>query len=152
MSREPLPTYFFALVVVRLGHRFLLVHERKHGQRYYLPAGRVDPGERLADAARRETLEETGVPIELSGILRIEHSPMADGTIRCRVIFLGHPRDDTPPKSEPDEDTLGARWVALDELDQYPLRGQEVRELFEYVARGGAVYPLSLLQPEGAPW
>ena len=73
----------------------------------------------------------------------VAHAPV----LPCDVA-----RDDTPPKSEPDEDTLGARWVALDELDQYPLRGQEVRELFEYVARGGAVYPLSLLQAEGAPW
>lgn len=152
MSRLPLPTYFFALVVVRLGHRFLLVHERKHGQLYYLPAGRVEPGEDLYAAARRETLEETGVPIDITGILRIEHSPMADGVVRCRVFFLGHPRDDTPPKSVPDEDTLGAAWVSLEELHRYPLRGAEVRDLFEYVARGGAVYPVGLLQPEGMPW
>jgi phosphatase NudJ len=152
MSRLPLPTYFFALVVVRLGHRFLLVHERKHAQLYYLPAGRVEPGERLVDAARRETLEETGVPIELTGILRIEHSAIPEGAVRCRVFFLGHPCDDTPPKSQPDEDTLGACWVALDELDRYPLRGPEVRDIFEYVASGGTVYPLDLLQPEGAPW
>lgn len=70
-------------------------------------------------------------------ILRIEHTPMPDGVVRCRVFFLGHPRDDTPPKSVPDEDTLGAHWVALDELDRYPLRGQEVRDIFEYVAQGG---------------
>lgn len=152
MSRLPLPTYFFALVVVRLGPRFLLVHERKHEQLFYLPAGRVEPGERLVDAACRETLEETGVPIDIAGILRIEHSPMPDGGVRCRVFFLGHPRDDTPPKSAPDADTLGAVWVTLDELARYPLRGSEVREVFEYVARGGAVYPVGLLQPEGAPW
>lgn len=152
MPRHPLPTYFFALVVVRLGHRFLLVHESKHGQLFYLPAGRVEPGERLVDAARRETLEETGVSIDISGILRIEHTPMPDGVVRCRVFFLGHPRDDTPPKSAPDGDTLGAQWVTLDELHRYPLRGQEVRDIFEYVAQGGAVYPVSLLQPEGAPW
>lgn len=152
MSRLPLPTYFFALVVVRLGHRFLLVHERKHGQLFYLPAGRVEPGERLVDAACRETMEETGVPVDIAGILRIEHTPMPDGAVRCRVFFLGHPRDDTPPKSVPDEDTLGAAWVTLEELDRYKLRGPEVRDLFEYVARGGAVYPVSLIQPEGEPW
>jgi len=41
MPREPIQTWYFALVVVRLQHRFLLVHERKHGQKWYLPAGRV---------------------------------------------------------------------------------------------------------------
>ena len=32
MPRNPIPTWFFALVVVRKGERFLLVHEAKHGQ------------------------------------------------------------------------------------------------------------------------
>jgi phosphatase NudJ len=34
MSREAIPTWCFALAIVRLGRRFLLVHERKHGQRW----------------------------------------------------------------------------------------------------------------------
>ncbi|MFL5322558.1 MAG: NUDIX hydrolase, partial [Myxococcaceae bacterium] len=53
MSRDPIPTWYFSLVVVRLGRRFLLVREAKHGQTWYLPGGRVDPGESLTDAARR---------------------------------------------------------------------------------------------------
>src|SRR5579883_3011243 len=98
MPREPVPTYAFALVVVRLGHRFLLVHERKHGQRWYLPAGRVEPGEDLAAAAVRETLEESGVPVVLEGILRIEYAPAPPpGATRLRVFFVARPRDDTPP-------------------------------------------------------
>src|SRR5262249_19177094 len=61
MPREPIPTWFFALVVVRKGNQFLVVHERKHGQLWYLPAGRAELGETLLEAARRETLEETGL-------------------------------------------------------------------------------------------
>ena len=55
MSRLPIPTWFFVLVVVRRGEQFLLVHERKHGQLWYLPAGRVEPGETFVEAAVRET-------------------------------------------------------------------------------------------------
>jgi phosphatase NudJ len=69
MPRAPIPTWFFALVVVRQGDRFLLVHEAKHGQGWCVPAGRVEPGESLFDAAVRETLEETGVPVVLDGVL-----------------------------------------------------------------------------------
>ena len=94
------PTVFIALAIVRLGRRFLIVHERKHGQRWYLPAGRVDPGETLVEAARRETLEEAGIPIVVDGIVRIEHTPLADCS-RVRGIFVAHPADDTPPKSTP---------------------------------------------------
>ena len=42
--------------------------------------------------------------------------------------------------------------MTLEELDRYPLRGEETREIFTYVARGGPVYPLGLLTVEGAPW
>ncbi len=68
-----------------------------------------------------------------------------------RVVFLAEPTDDTPPKTEPDDESLGAAWVALSELPNYTLRGDEVAELFEYVASGGAVYPPDLIRPEGPP-
>jgi phosphatase NudJ len=151
MAREAIPTWFFAMVVVRLGRRFLVVHERKHGQLWYLPAGRVEPGETLVEAAVRETLEETGVRIIVESLLRVEHAP-SHGGARVRVFLLARPSDDTAPRTTPNEHTLEARWVTLDELTSLPLRDVEVREVFEYVARGGPVYPLSLLTSEGAPW
>jgi 8-oxo-dGTP pyrophosphatase MutT (NUDIX family) len=150
MSRDPIPTWFFALVVVQRGQHFLLVHERKHEQLWYLPAGRAEPGEDLIAAACREALEETGISIRLTGIVRIEHSPRPDSA-RVRVIFVGEPINDAQPKSIPDEESLGAAWVTLDELGRYPLRGREVEDLLRYIAADGPLYPLNLLQREGMP-
>ena len=149
MARDAIQTWFIVLVVVRLGRRFLLVHERKHGQGFYLPAGRVEPGETLIEAAKRETMEEAGIPIELEHIIRVEHSPQPGGWARVRVIFAARPLDDRPPKSIPDEESLGAGWFTLEELDRLPLRGSEVKEIFSHVANGGALYPLDLLTHEG---
>jgi phosphatase NudJ len=143
-SREPVPTWYFALVVVRLGHRFLLTQERKYGATWSVPGGRVEPGETLVAAAVREVLEETAVPIKLDGILRVEHSP-AEGSARIRVIFIGSPLDDTEPKSQPDDESLGAAYLTLDEIRELPLRGAELRVLLEIVAGGCQVYPLDLL-------
>jgi len=151
LTREPIPTWFFAVVVVRQADRFLLVHERKHGQLWYLPAGRVEPGESLVAAAERETLEETGVPVRIDGVIRVEHSPHF-GMARLRVVFSAQPIDDTPPKSIADDESLEAAWVRLDELANYPLRGDEVRDLLEYVSADGPVYPVSLIQREGMPF
>ena len=151
MAREASATWFFALVVVRRGDQFLLVHERKHGQTWFLPAGRVEPGETLVDAAVRETLEETGVPVTLDGVLRVEHEPGHLMT-RVRVFFHAHTTDKTPPKQSPDEHSLAARWVTPAEMRALKLRGGEVLAICEAVLAGAPVHPLTLLTPEGAPW
>lgn len=148
MARSPIPTYFFALVVVRRDDRYLVVREVKHRQLWYLPAGRIEPGEPLFDGARREVLEETGIPVELTGLLRVEHSAYQEMT-RVRVFFVARPIDDRPPKSTPDEHSLEARWVTLSELRKLPLRGEEVNEIFTAIERGAPVYPLSLITQEG---
>jgi phosphatase NudJ len=151
LPREPIPTHFFAVVAVRQGDRFLLVHECKHGQLWYLPAGRVEPGESLVAAAERETLEETGVPVRVEGVIRVEHTPMVNAA-RLRIVLLARPLDDTPPKIFADEESLGAAWIGRDELDYYPLRGEEVRDIIDYLLAGGPVYPVELIQREGLPF
>jgi 8-oxo-dGTP pyrophosphatase MutT (NUDIX family) len=151
MAHHPIETHYFVLVVVRLGHRFLLVHERKHGESWYLPAGKLEEGESFVEAAMRETLEEAGVPIVVEGILRLEHTPYHNAA-RMRVIFVARPKDDTPPLNEANADSLEARWVSLEEMRELNLRGEEVRHIFEYVSKGAPIYPLSLLTFEGAPY
>ena len=147
MARPPIPTWFFALVVVRRGHRFLLTQERKYGSTWSIPGGRVELGETLTTAAIREVLEETGVPIRLDGVLRVEHNPSETGA-RVRVIFAGSPIDDTAPKREADDESLGAAYLTLEEVRQRPLRGAELRVLLEDVATGCQVFPLGLLGDE----
>ena len=148
-TRTPIPTWFFVLAVVRRSDRFLLVQERKHGQLWYLPAGRVEAGEDFAAAARRETLEEAGIPIVLEGILRIETQPSTQAT-RMRVVFTARPADETVPKSVPDAESLRAEWFTLAEMQELPLRGPDVLDYCEFLALGGAVAPLTLLGREGS--
>lgn len=152
MPRAPIPTWFFALVVVRLGERFLVVEERAPGGEHYVPGGRVEPGEDLAAAAVRETREEAGIDVALEGVLRVEHTPRPDHA-RVRVVFVARPKDpEAAPRATPNEHTLGARWVTLAELRALPRRGDDALFMCEAVAAGAPVAPLSLLTPENAPW
>lgn len=144
MSRAPIPTWYFALVVVRRGHRFLLTQERKYGSSWSIPGGRVEPGEMLVNAAVREVYEETGVPVRIDGILRVEHAP-AEANVRMRVLFTGTPIGDTEPKTTADAESLGAAWLTLDEIREKKLRGAELRALLESVEQGRQVFPLDLL-------
>ncbi len=151
MSREPIPTWFFVLAAVRKGDRYLLVHESRHGQFWYFPAGRVKPGEDFITAAERETMEEAGIPVKVNGIVRIEHTPSIDGT-RVRLIVSAEPADDTLPKSTPDEESLEADWFTLHEIKNLPLRGPDVVDVFSYLDAGGAAAPLTILASEGEPF
>jgi phosphatase NudJ len=148
MAREPIPTWFFVLLVVRRGDRFLLVQESKPGEPWYLPAGRVEPGEDFMAAARRECVEEAGIPIEIEGVLRLEHTPLVGGGARVRVILVARPRDDSTPKTEADGESLGADWFTISDMRHIDLRGDEVLRYCEHVAGGGRIYPLEVLGDE----
>lgn len=147
MARPAIPTWYFALVVVRRGHKFLLTQEQKYGNSWSIPGGRVEPGESIPTAAVREVLEETGVPVRLDGILRIEHALDAYGA-RIRVLFIGSPLDDTAPKTSADDESLGAAYLTLDEIRERPLRGAELGALLESVVHGRQVFPLDVLGHE----
>ena len=58
--------------VVEDNGRFLMVEELKHDRAVLnQPAGHLDPNESLIEAAIRETLEETGYDVELTGVIGI---------------------------------------------------------------------------------
>lgn len=98
------PLYAFSLVICqrKQDKRFLVVQE-SGSMGFWLPGGRVEPGEQLAEAAERETLEEAGVKVRLTGVLKIEFTPRFDNN-RLRVIFFAEPSDenDCEPKTIPD--------------------------------------------------
>lgn len=146
---KAVPIYSFSLVVCRHPDgRFLLVQEFSN-QGFWLPGGAVDPGEALCSAAIRETKEEAGVDIELTGILKIEHSGR-HGYVRMRTIFVAQPLDCTQlPKSVPDYESVGAAWATMEEIATLRLRGTEPLQWCSYVAQGGPVHPLSLLDDRG---
>lgn len=151
LARDPIPTWIFVVVIVRKGDQYLLVHERKHGQLWYLPAGRVEPGEKLEEAALRETLEESGLEVRLTGVIRVEYTAHNFGS-RMRVLYLAEPTSDAEPKSVPDDESLGAEWVRRRDLGLYALRGDDVLDVIKFVDEGGTIYPLDVLALELSPF
>jgi len=148
------PTYNFSVVVVQHTDGRLLAVKETRNRGWWLPAGFVDPGENFIQAAHRETLEEAGIKVKLEVILRVEHSVAEATHARMRVIFYARPIDNTPPKTKPDEESEGASWVSLDDLQrlnsQSKLRGHELLIWGQYLAAGGKIFPLHILTEEGA--
>lgn len=147
MPRQAVHAYFFVLVIVEHQGRFLMIREAKHGGGWYLPAGGVEPGETLLDAAIRETMEEAGVDVQPVGIVKLDQAWGGSGAgayVRFRFTLLARPRSEgsTTPKTTADEHSVEARWVALSDVPKLHLRGDEVIELFSLVANGGPVLPM----------
>jgi 8-oxo-dGTP pyrophosphatase MutT (NUDIX family) len=113
----------------------------------------VDPGENLHEAAIRECKEEAGCDVKLTGLLQFQYSPSRRKHVRLRVIFLAELVDPSQtPKSLPDYESMGAIWVDMEAIEQLQfdrmLRGDEPYVWSEYLLKGGAVHPLSVLGKE----
>jgi 8-oxo-dGTP diphosphatase len=105
-----------------VGGRLLLVRRCDSGT-WELPGGRVDIGETAVDAAVRETAEEAGVRVLITGFVGLFSDPghvvvAPDGEVRQQFAVLfraralgGIPRGDLHETSE-------AAWVALMDLPE----------------------------------
>lgn len=103
--------------VVADGDRFLMVEEDVRGVRQFnQPAGHLEPGETLAQAALRETLEETGWDIALDHFIGVQqwHSPVHDHQI-VRFAFGGRSLGHHPERSL-DAGIVRAVWLSYAEI------------------------------------
>lgn len=140
------PRVTVATVVVD-GGRMLLVEERIGGQLVLnQPAGHLEPQESLADAAVRETLEETGWDVELTAFVGCYQWQAADGTSFLRFCYAARPLRHHPQRAL-DTGIVRAVWLAPDQLraEQARLRSPLV---WQVVADhlGGQRHPLSAVK------
>lgn len=86
--------------------------------RWSFPGGRVEPGERMADAAAREVREETGLDVESSRPLDWVERIGPDHHFVI-VDFAATVSERQTPT--PGDDAADARWVHLDEISTLAL-------------------------------
>ena len=142
-----IPHVTVATVVEDQG-RFLLVEEMASGRAVFnQPAGHLEADESLIEAALRETLEETGWHVELTGVTGIYlYTAPSNGVTYQRVCFAAKPlRHD--PELKLDDGIIGPRWMSRDELAANPQRWRSelvLRCVDDYLA--GECFPLALIR------
>jgi ADP-ribose pyrophosphatase YjhB (NUDIX family) len=108
-------------VVARDEHGRVLLVRHADANQWVAPGGSIEPGERPEDAALREMREETGLEVELRGLLGVYGGPEFEVRYRNgdRVAYVMVVYDARVVGGRPRPDgleTLELRWVDVDEL------------------------------------
>lgn len=132
MSREYPDRPFVGVgVVIWRGDEVLLI-ERGKGPisgNWSLPGGKQELGETVQETAHREIKEETGVDIEIVGLLDVVDLVRRDdaGRVRFHYTLVDFTARWTAGEPVAGDDAADARWVRLDELDDYNLWDETIR-------------------------
>ncbi|GAB3271715.1 NUDIX hydrolase [Parahaliea aestuarii] len=144
------PPHITVATVVENQGRYLLVEERDKvtgALVFNQPAGHLEAGESLFDAARRETLEESGWEVELLGLLGWAlYTAPSNGVTYYRSTFLARPLREREG-AVLDADILATHWFDYGEIlaKSARMRSPLVLAAVEQ-ARSGTLYPLDALQ------
>ena len=140
------PDVTVATVVLRDG-RLLMVEERVAGKLVLnQPAGHLEPEESLAEAALRETREETGWDVRLTAFVGAYQWKAETGRHYLRFAFAAEPVLHDPARRL-DEGIVQALWVSPPEL--FAMRERHRSPLVAKVVEdflAGRRHPLELAQ------
>ncbi len=104
--------------LIERDNRFLMVEEIINGRLVYnQPAGHLEEGETLAQAALRETLEETAWQVELISLLGIyQNTSPETGICYIRTCYIAQARQQL--KDSPlDTGIVRALWMSKAEIE-----------------------------------
>ncbi|MFQ5435657.1 MAG: NUDIX domain-containing protein [Anaerolineae bacterium] len=110
------PKVGVGVFVVQAG-KVLLVRRRMKPERgkWSIPAGFLDYGEDPQVTAVREALEETGLTVEIEGVVDVYHNPPGQGGASIFILYRARAVDG---RLQAGDDADAAGFFALDELPE----------------------------------
>ncbi|KAG1701177.1 8-oxo-dGDP phosphatase NUDT18 [Nymphon striatum] len=120
--------YIVLIVLINEDNEVLMMQEAKKscaGQ-WYLPAGRMEPGESIIQAAKRELEEETGLDFEPTTLISVES---AQGSWYRFVLTGKVVGGSLKTVANADSESLQAKWV--DDLNELSLRATDILSIVE---------------------
>ena len=108
-------------VILKEGHILLVKRAKEPSKgKWSIPGGRIELGETIYEAAKREVLEECSVEIEIERVLDVADSIIRDGD-SCifyhfiLIYLLAHYKDGDVKAQSDAED---AKWITTNELSE----------------------------------
>jgi len=122
-----LPMVGVSAVVLREG-RILLVKRSKEPSKgkWSIPGGRLELGEALYEAAKREVLEECSIEIEIEHVLEVTDNIIRDeeGRIRYHFVLIDLLARYISGEAKAQSDAEECRWVTTEELVELDMNPQ----------------------------
>lgn len=121
-------TYIVACVLFNERNEVLMIQEAKKScaGKWYLPAGRMECGETVVEAARREVLEETGLKVDVATLIGLECAGGSWYRFICTGRITG---GDLKTLDQADAESLQAKWIG--DLNALELRAGDILPLIE---------------------
>ncbi|WP_432829730.1 NUDIX hydrolase [Dactylosporangium sp. CA-092794] len=128
-------------VVVNDAGELLLIH-RADNDNWSLPGGGMEPGESMTDCAVRETFEETGIHVEVTGLVGIYTDPRhvivytSNNEVRQEfsIVYTARPLGGEPTPSDESREVV---WVSPDAIDRLPMHRSMRMRIEHYLTRAG---------------
>jgi len=112
-------------VLIQQEDEYLLIKRAANPDRglWSVPGGLIEVGERAADAAQREALEETGLVVEIGERLGVVDKIEYDeaGEVFYHFIIIQYLAIPLSGVLTPMDDALNAVWVTREQLKDYEL-------------------------------
>jgi mutator protein MutT len=112
-------------VIVFRDQEVLLIKRNKEPNKgqWSIPGGKQIIGETVADAAKRELLEETGVKVDQLLLVDVVDTIIPDlfGKIKYHYTLVDYMGQWLSGETYPGDDAEEVRWVCLNEIDSFSL-------------------------------
>ena len=112
-------------VLIEEDGRYLLVKRAAEPDAgmWSIPGGLIEVGEKVADAAAREALEETGLTVEILGRVDVVDKIVrdSDGGVRYHFVIIDFHARPLSGEMRAMDDALDAVWVTPDGFTEYEL-------------------------------
>lgn len=120
--KYPEPTV--GAIIFNPDNKILLCKSHKWDNKYIIPGGHIELGEKMEEALRREIFEETGLEIYDIKLISLKESILSDTFHEEKhFIFIDYICKTNSYEVILNEEAQEYKWIDLDEIENYELGG-----------------------------